>query len=68
MCIPQILIRAALYKNLVNTHVHDANEAISTRSAGYDAQRKTACPRVRTSVTALYSPNCVITSSEWMMT
>jgi hypothetical protein len=63
----EISTRSGPNRSLWNTHVHDANEAISIRSAGFDGQRKTACHRVQTSATAHYTSNYEITSSEWMM-
>jgi len=63
----EISTRSGPNRRLWNTHVHDANEAISTRSVGSDGRRKTACHRVQTSATAHFTPNYEITSSEWMM-
>ena len=64
----EISTRSGPNRSLWNTHVHDANEAISTRSAGCDGRRKIACHRVQTSATAHFTPNYEITSSGWMMT
>src|SRR2546425_3797500 len=63
----EISTRSGPNRRLWNTHVHDANEAISTRSAGSDGRRRTACHRVQTSATAHFTPNYETTSSEWMM-
>src|ERR1051326_2321254 len=60
----EISTRSGPNRRLWNTHVHDANEAISTKSAGSDGRRKTACPRVQTSATAHFTRNYEITSSE----
>src|SRR5438094_6232181 len=40
----EISTRSGPNRRLWNTHVHDANEAISTRSVGSDGRRKTRLP------------------------
>jgi hypothetical protein len=53
----EISTRSVPNRSRQNTHVHDASEAISTRYAGYDGRRKTACRREPTSATARFTPN-----------
>jgi hypothetical protein len=51
----EISTRSALNRSLWNTHVHDVSEAISIRSAGCDALRKTLPPRADERDRALYA-------------
>src|SRR5690349_17631190 len=63
----EISIRSVLNRRPRNIHVHGASEGISTRCAGCDGRRKTACRPALTSGTARFTLNYEITSSEWMM-